>query len=124
MGPIQGNLLTMLGVMVGWVLFRAKTFDGALTMYGGMLGLHGGGISDELAWQATPDRLWFILIALGFVYLPLLWHRRSGAAVDLIGGPRLKWASSLPTLGSIAAFALGIVLLYSRDAVPFLYFQF
>jgi len=63
-----GNALTMLGVLLGWVLFRAKNLEVAWTMYAGMLGLHGTGphstgLSDALVWQATPDRLWFIPIA-------------------------------------------------------------
>jgi len=120
-----GNALTMLGVLVGWVLFRAKDLGTALNMYAGMLGLHGGGghgtlsLSDALAWQATPDRLWFILIAAVFVYLPLVRGRRAAGAE-----PTGRWSGALPVIAPLAGFALAIVLLYSRDAVPFLYFQF
>ena len=122
---VLGNVLTMLGVLVGWVLFRARDLGAAWTMYAGMLGLHGTGqgefgLSDALAWQATPDRLWFIPIAALFIYMPLLrkLHPASREA------PSTRWSRALPVIAPLAGFALAIVLLYSRDAVPFLYFQF
>jgi alginate O-acetyltransferase complex protein AlgI len=115
------NVPTMLAVLIGWVIFRATTLKGAFVVYAGMLGLNGVGLSDELAWQARPDELWMIPIALAIVYLPLLR-----------GLPRMNWGkitraragATLSTVGPIAGFILAIVLLYSRDAVPFLYFQF
>ncbi len=108
---LPGHALTLLAVVLGWVLFRAESFAGAARLYAGMLGRHGLGVSDALAWQLTPDRLWMVAIGAGVVYLPLLPQParlvRLGAAV-----------------GPICGFLLGIVLLYSRSAVPFLYFQF
>ncbi len=116
-----GNAITMLCVLIGWVIFRAKDLDNAVGIYGGMLGRHGIGMSDELAWQATPDRMWFIPIALVFVYLPLvqkLWNRKA-EAVQPSGG----WAL-VSAVGPLVGFVMGMILLYSREAVPFLYFQF
>ncbi len=109
-----GNALTMLGVLLGWVVFRAKDFANTAEMFGGMVGLHGFGLSDQLAWQATPDRLWFIPIAAALIYWPLL-HERLG---------RPQFGAVLQTVAPLAGFVLAMVLLYSRDAVPFLYFQF
>jgi len=109
-----GNALTMLGVLLGWVVFRAKDFANTAAMLGGMIGLHGVAMSDRLAWQATPDRMWFIPIAAGFIYWPLLRDR--------LGRP--QFGAVLQTVAPLAGFVLAMVLLYSRDAVPFLYFQF
>ena len=119
------NALTMLAVLLGWVVFRAKDLHGAGAVYGGMLGLNGVGLSDDLAWQVSPDRLWFIPIALALVYWPLArdWAaRREGASRSLPDrGPA---GLALWTIAPFAGLWLAIVLLYSRDAVPFLYFQF
>jgi alginate O-acetyltransferase complex protein AlgI len=71
-----------------------------------------------LAWQVMPDQWWTGAVAvlicavpLGARWLP--WERPMHPAW------RAAWVAA-PTLG----FLLGLVLLYSRAAVPFLYFQF
>jgi alginate O-acetyltransferase complex protein AlgI len=121
-----GNAITMLMVVIGWVVFRAKDLAGAFGIYGGMFGFHGfGGMSDELAWQLTPERLWFIPIAAFFIYLPLI----RGDKHALLPPPALPFSASrignvLTTIGPLAGFVMAMILLYSRDAVPFLYFQF
>ncbi len=109
------NAVTMLCVMIGWVIFRAHDLAGAGRMYAGMIGANGFRLSDELAWQATPDRVWMIPIALALVYAPLL-------ANPLRQRSRVGFA--LYAAAPFAGFVLAVVLLYSRAAVPFLYFQF
>jgi alginate O-acetyltransferase complex protein AlgI len=90
-------------------------------MYGAMFWPSSIGLSDALAWQVTPDQWWCVLIGIVLVYLPLFgtrlpWQR----PVEAMGGFwRLCWFWA-PTAG----FILGMILLYSRAAVPFLYFQF
>ena len=111
-----GHVLTMLAVVLGWVVFRADDFSAALRMYTGMAGLRGFGVSDDLAWQLTPDRLWMIAIGLAVIYVPLI-ERPVAAAFGRIGG-------GLSLAGPFCGFLLAMVLLYSRAAVPFLYFQF
>jgi alginate O-acetyltransferase complex protein AlgI len=113
------NALTMLVVLIGWVVFRAYTLKGAFAVYAGMIGLNGVGLSDALAWQAPLDVLWMIPAALVVIYLPLL---RDLLRTNLSGAPRRGVAFS--TVGALTSFILAIVLLYSRDAVPVLYFQF
>ncbi|MFH5925781.1 MBOAT family O-acyltransferase [Roseomonas xinghualingensis] len=118
---ILGNALTMLAAIIGWVVFRAHDIHNAATMYGGMIGLNGAPLSDALAWQVTPDQWWTMLIAVVIVYLPLLGPRLPFLRTPELMGPfwRPLWVAA-PLLG----FLLGVVLLYSRAAVPFLYFQF
>jgi alginate O-acetyltransferase complex protein AlgI len=124
------NAATMLGVLIGWVIFRAHDLAGAGAMYAGMLGFHGVGLSDELAWQATPDRVWMIPCAIVLVYLPLLQaalRRAAARFLPMAANERPAWGSlslALSTMGPLAGFVLAVVLLYSRAAVPFLYFQF
>jgi alginate O-acetyltransferase complex protein AlgI len=118
---IIGNLLLVLIVILGWVAFRAHDIHSAFAMYAAMFGHNWGGISDALAWQVTPDQWWFLGLGIFFVYLPLLGDRlpllRQPEAIT--GAWRVLWI-----WWPVAAFFLGMVLLYSRAAVPFLYFQF
>ncbi|WP_159349345.1 MBOAT family O-acyltransferase [Roseomonas harenae] len=118
---ILGNALTMLAAVIGWVVFRAHDLGNAATMYGGMIGVNGAGLSDELAWQVTPDQWWTMLIAVVLVYLPLL-----GPRLPVLRAPELmgSYWRGLWVVGPLLGFLLGVVLLYSRAAVPFLYFQF
>ncbi len=116
MAWLPGHVLTMLAVVVGWVVFRADDFGQAWRMYEGMAGLHGVGVSDGLAWQLTPDRLWTVLIGVLVVYVPLV-ERPVAAAFGRVG-------SGFSLAGPFCGFLLAMVLLYSRAAVPFLYFQF
>ncbi|MBO1078504.1 MBOAT family O-acyltransferase [Roseomonas haemaphysalidis] len=117
-----GNAVLMLCVIIGWVTFRAHDIHATFGMYRGMLGLNGGwGLTDALAWQITPDQWWTMLIAAVVIYLPLLAARTPLLRAPEENGPlwRAAWVAA-PFLG----FLLSLVLLYSRAAVPFLYFQF
>jgi alginate O-acetyltransferase complex protein AlgI len=118
---LLGHALLIFIVILGWVAFRAPSFESAFTMYFAMFGRNWGGVSDALAWQVTPDQWWFIGFGILLVYLPLLGDRlpllRQPEAITGLWRP--IWA-----YWPVAAFLLGMVLLYSRAAVPFLYFQF
>jgi alginate O-acetyltransferase complex protein AlgI len=124
---VVGHLATLLCVVLGWVMFRAADLGTAFGLYAGMAGLHGLALSDELAWQLTPDRLWTLPLAAGFVYLPLAqaaWVRRFGG-LDIAAPGLAGWLARAGWLAwPLAAFLFAMVLLYSRAAVPFLYFQF
>lgn len=118
---VLGNILLMLAVVIGWVAFRAHDVTSALAMYGAMFTPGSLRISDALAWQVTPDQWWCMLIATVLIYLPLLGDRLPFLRpVDRMGAVwRYGWAAA-----PLAGFVLGMTLLYSRAAVPFLYFQF
>jgi alginate O-acetyltransferase complex protein AlgI len=123
-GPLPfflANPLLMLCIMLGWVMFRASSIHGTFGMYRGMLGLNGNGLTDALAWQIMPDQWWTMLIAIIVVYLPLLARRTPLFRPPEENGHiwQMGWAIA-PFIG----FVLSLVLLYSRAAVPFLYFQF
>ena len=121
-----GNIITMFVAVIGWVVFRADDFPTALGLYAGMFGLHGfTGISDTLSWQMTPDQMWFIPIALAFVYLPLI-RGDAHALLPPAAQPfsTTKFGNLCVTVGPLLGYVLAMILLYSRDAVPFLYFQF
>lgn len=113
--------LTLLAVMLGWVVFRAENIEQALRVYAGMAGLHGVAMSDALAWQILPEQWWVMALGVVICALPaagsyIAWQREPGA---IRGIWRFGWQ-----VGPSLAFILAVVLLYSRAAVPFLYFQF
>ena len=113
---ILGHPITLLATLLGWVVFRADNFGQATKVYAGMAWLHGTGVSDDLAWQLTPDRLWMVAIAAMVVYVPLFSNRVARATG--------RAGEALALAGPFCGFLLAMVLLYSREAVPFLYFQF
>ncbi|MFC7474513.1 MBOAT family O-acyltransferase [Dankookia sp. GCM10030260] len=111
---LLANPLLLLAVVIGWVTFRAPSIEATWAMYRGMLGLNGAGFTDALPWQVTPDQWWCLGIAGGLVYAPALLRGRVPEALV-----RVAWWG-----GPLLGFLVGIVALYSRAAVPFLYFQF
>jgi alginate O-acetyltransferase complex protein AlgI len=138
-GPLArllGWLLTMVCVMVAWVLFRADGMPAALTMYKGMLGLHGAPLQafaepgTALPYPLT-DFLWlastgvFICLALPPAITLSCWVPRVRV---LAGHPRLGTArigNLLTVLSATATVALlGASLLRMGKYSPFLYFQF
>jgi D-alanyl-lipoteichoic acid acyltransferase DltB (MBOAT superfamily) len=105
MPVLLGWALTFLFVMLCWVLFRAQSFEAALAIYKGMIGLSGFG--SGFKWRA---------IVLG-------------AAVALIGPTAWNAVHRLPPHRALAAaFAIVMVLVLFKigdDAnYEFIYFQF
>lgn len=109
-----GQLITILLVMVGWVMFRCSTVSDAFLFLGALLGLNGGD---------------------GFVYYQpgyyvngqVLLVSLLGMAGALIPFARIKetWRGTL-IHGVYAVFCLVISMIYLSDATfnPFIYFQF
>ena len=100
-----GWVLTMLFVIFAWVLFRAPSFDSALRIYQGLLGL--APLGDGFKWRA---------IALA-------------AAVACLGPPAWAAIQKAPPWRPVAvgvAAVLVLILLHIGDAAnyEFIYFQF
>ncbi len=114
---LAGHALTLLGGRPGLGgVPRRLDFGEAWRIYEGMAWTHGAAVSDDLAWQLTPDRFWMVVIGIAVVYAPLL----ARPAAALSG----RMGAGLTLVAPFCGFALALVLLYSRAAVPFLYFQF
>ncbi|TCT02855.1 MBOAT family O-acyltransferase [Aquabacter spiritensis] len=111
------HLYTFLAVLLGWVWFRAETFDGALEMFAGLFGLNGvGGFS----------------FAIGAGLYPL------SAAALIVGGliglwkwPRLRTAPALRPVVAILDYAMvaaimivSVLWIGGGPAAPFLYYRF
>jgi alginate O-acetyltransferase complex protein AlgI len=109
---------TLLFVCLAWTLFRAPDFTTALSMYGGQFGQHGFALGDALAVTLRPVHGLAALLGVLCILAPLLQTRCERRFAD---NTVFALAAALwPVLG----FALSFALIASREAVPFLYFQF
>ncbi|MHA4965247.1 MBOAT family O-acyltransferase [Pseudomonas extremorientalis] len=116
--PVLSHVLTLLFVCLAWTLFRAPDFHSALTMYAGQFGLHGMALGDAMAVAMRPAHGMAALLGLVCIIAPI-WQvrceRRFGTQ---------PWFVLAASLWPVAGFVLSFALIASRDAVPFLYFQF
>jgi alginate O-acetyltransferase complex protein AlgI len=111
--------LTSIAVAVGWVVFRAPGLPAALGMYAGMIGLHGPGLSAEMAWQLPRLSLWMLGAAMAAAWLgPWLAGRlaKAGRLARVIAGN--AWLVLLPL------FVLGILKIMAESYAPVLYARF
>ncbi|MGE8405487.1 MAG: MBOAT family O-acyltransferase [Pseudomonas sp.] len=112
------HTLTLLFVCLAWTLFRAPDFDTALSMYAGQFGLHAFALGEALAATVRPVHGLAALLGVFCVVAPLyqarLEHRFGHSALYAV----------VAALWPVAGFLLSFSLIASRDAVPFLYFQF
>lgn len=115
---LLSHILTLLFVCLAWTLFRAPDFHSALTLYAGQFGLHGMALGDAVAVTLRPVHGLAALLGVLCIIAPLLQTRReqqfAGSAVFALT------AALWPVAGLLLSFAL----IASREAVPFLYFQF
>jgi alginate O-acetyltransferase complex protein AlgI len=108
--------LTMAIVLFAWTPFRATSWDQTLTMLTGQVGLHGFGLSEQMALTLRPLHLLWLAIATVVVFWPAVRARLS---------PRFEatgewWEALWP----IALFLYAIAVMMGHQTVPFLYFQF
>jgi alginate O-acetyltransferase complex protein AlgI len=111
-----GIPLTLLLVVLGWVIFRSPDFGAALRMFSGMLGLHGLGISDQMAWQISGSSLAALAVSFLLIYgAPLARRARALAASSR------QWLAGLAIL---PLFLLSVFKLVAESYSPFLYLRF
>lgn len=107
----------LLIVMIGWVLFRAESLHGALDYYLTMVDLSGG-MAPAVSDAATTQAVVALLLASVIFVLPGV---RSGGRflIDDLG-PRAMVAR----VAVMLLLPLALVMAFSGDYSPFLYFQF
>ncbi len=106
---------TLLVVLVGWVLFRAESLDGALEYLAGMAGAGS-------AASAGVDLRWWLLVA-GTLALQWMLSAARRRADDPLALPRVP----LPDIAFAFAYGVVVALLLPWAATgyrPFIYFQF
>ncbi|OYW58769.1 MAG: acyltransferase [Azorhizobium sp. 32-67-21] len=111
------HLYTVVVVLLGWVWFRAETFDGALDLFAGLFGLNGiGGLSFPLAFGLYP------LSVAALV---------AGGLIGFWKWPRLRLSARWrPVVAAgdyvmvAAVLLLSIIWIGGGPAAPFLYYRF
>ncbi|MGQ3675471.1 MBOAT family O-acyltransferase [Xanthobacter sp. TB0139] len=109
------HMLMLLCVLLGWMLFRAASWDEMGVMMQGLSGANGFGLSPALAVVFRPIIVLAYLLGIGLVYLPLLL--RIDPAAPEPGHMLRAWSAPL-------LFLFAVFVLQGRTVVPFLYFQF
>lgn len=112
---LLSRFLMLFFVILAWVVFRASDFNAALAMYSGLAGLNGWDISNTLSLVLRPSDILVFLLAILTTVSPLWLNLRFFSLA-----PICKLVLFWPIVG----FFVSLVLLSSRDVVPFLYFQF
>ena len=115
---VLAHVMTLLFVCLGWTLFRAPDFHSAMTMYAGQFGLHGFALGDALAVTLRPLHGLAALLGVLCVIGPIWQERFEKRLAD---NALLAFVANL---WPVAGFLLSFALIASREAVPFLYFQF
>lgn len=106
---------TMIFVFLGWTLFRAEDWARANTMFAGMAGRNGLGISAAFAAAIRPTEIFTILVGIVVLFAPLVQFRAL---------PAWRMLRSGVTYGAFVLFLVSCWALQGRLVVPFLYFQF
>jgi len=114
---VMAHLYTLLVVFLGWVWFRAETFEGATDMFAGLFGFNGiGGPS----------------VALGFGLYPLsITALVVGGLIGLWKWPRIRLSPALKPVAAVADYVmvatvlvLSIIWIGGGLPAPFLYYRF
>jgi alginate O-acetyltransferase complex protein AlgI len=121
------RVYTLLVVIVGWVLFRADTFDGAWRMLAAMAGFGEGRPSTHTwAWYVTPELVAAMLAgAIGSVPLvPRLAERVLATDDDSDRRARPWLPSALAAAALVLLLVASIAMGAARTYNPFIYYQF
>lgn len=119
------HIYALLVIIVGWIFFRANTFDQAFTFIKAMAGFQDGGKAYTIAQYLSLD----VMIAMG------LGTFLSGPHYEIITAfsnklqltPRqstVVWTPVFQTISLIVTFILALMCLASGAYNPFIYFKF
>jgi alginate O-acetyltransferase complex protein AlgI len=104
-----GMAVTFHIVLLGWIFFRAATFDDALAFLGGIFG---GGTSAML----TPMLLFLILLGMTFHFMPRYSIQHVAMRVRALPAPAVGLAAGL--------LILIVDAMRPEGVAPFIYYQF
>jgi alginate O-acetyltransferase complex protein AlgI len=110
---------TMLLVVIGWVLFRAKTFGDASRIYSAMVPIHFGALTPAVQTALTREAVGALVIGLLTFLLPR----------DLVLGRVVldgRWGGAALALrvATIVLLPLAAITVAAGSFSPFLYFRF
>ncbi len=122
LGRAAAWLVTLLAVVVAWVFFRARSFDGAgrmLASMGGASGAAGGAALEEVGWIALGFMVVLILPDTARLFGPAVEGRLE--ALPAAGG--LRWRPSA-AWAAAAALTLAWAVLNLSHVSEFIYYRF
>lgn len=124
--PLISNLLVLVIVMIGWVLFRAPDVDAAFAYIGAMFGVFGNPPVDEtFFFQTSENAVHFLIAAVACVpVLPALGRRLAAVGIvpgQGVGGRVLGMARDVLLL---LILLLALASLAKGSYNPFIYFNF
>jgi alginate O-acetyltransferase complex protein AlgI len=108
------HLYAIVVVMIGWVFFRANTFDDALAILGAMTGLTGG-TAEPVRSFVDPWSLTWLLVGIVMAFPVRRWISQRWD---------VKAFEPLPTIGLFCLFFASFTLAAAGTYNPFLYFRF
>jgi D-alanyl-lipoteichoic acid acyltransferase DltB (MBOAT superfamily) len=126
-GPVYGAVaraLTLVAVIIGWVVFRAETMGGAVSVLAGMAGQNGLGLE-----AASPDLIGALVMLLVVVivapnsqeWVGFSAEGRARSAARAL--PLFAWRPSWPMAAALALAGVVAVASATRFS-EFLYYQF
>ncbi len=115
---MAGNLYAMTLVLAGWILFRSPDLATAGDLAAGLVGVHGLGLSNAMAWQVDGLAVAALLLGVVFIYAGPALER----SVRRPGTPVLALRTRDAAVSLL--FIAGVVKLVAESYSPFLYFQF
>jgi len=117
--------MTLLFVVLGWVMFRAPNVGSAMTMYAGMFGFNGLGITPDVAWQLPREGMMVLAIAIAIAGFEPQLKKLAEPSVMIDGQGTASLVSEwAPALVMSALTVLVLMRLADQSFSPFLYFQF
>ena len=153
LSKIAGRVITFIAVVIGWVLFRAESLDGAINMYSSMIGYNGislpgsaeailGNFGNTFGFTysgmfhndvfGNPFSgillLFFMLLVVWFAPNTLDWLKKEKPALglDVFSTPiksYLEWKPNI--INTIFIVILSVIaIMFIQQESEFLYFQF
>ena len=120
--PIWPHLYTLAVVMIGWVFFRADTFESAVLFLEAMAGFNTAvPAALPVQWYLTPE-LWLALVAGAIGSTP--WVPALAARFERDGGLIRATTSLASTVALGALLVAAIMQMAARAYNPFIYFRF
>ncbi|NBF41215.1 MAG: membrane-bound O-acyltransferase family protein, partial [Spirochaetes bacterium] len=115
---VAGNIYAMTLVLAGWILFRSPDLATAGDLAAGLVGVHGLGLSNAMAWQVDGLAVAALLLGVVLIYAGPALER----SVRRPGTPVLALRTRDAAVSLL--FIAGVVKLVAESYSPFLYFQF
>lgn len=124
--PVLSNILVMVIVVIGWVLFRAVDIDAAFAYIGAMFGVFGNPLVDEtFLFQVSENAVHFVIAVVAAVpVVPWVAGRLSHLGIVPGEGASGRLLGLMRDCVLIVMFLVVLASLAKGSYNPFIYFNF